>query len=237
MENWLNEGLDWDHIKKTLTDDQHILVRNIFKQDFAEKIFDCLKADVQWQMSYREGDKDVVVHQAELKTWSDQKIAVFHAALTNQAREGYQFFYNRYPMIDSHIDGQDPGLFLHQVTEFLNGEDFIKFAHYITGDLDIRKSEPQATLYSPGNFLKAHDDFSSPELDRRYAMVFNFTKDWESHWGGLLQILGEEGIKETVMPTFNSVSILKLPQVHQVSYVAPFAMKPRFAITSWLRAD
>ncbi len=237
MENWLNDSLDWDHIKKTLEDDNHIIVTDFFSPDAAEKIYDCLKTEVQWQMAYREGNKDVVVLQKELKSWTAQKINAFHTALTKQAQTEYQFFYNRYPMIDAHIEGLDPGLFLHQVTDFLNGEDFMEFAHHITGDLAIRKCEPQATLYSPGNFLKAHDDFASPELDRRYALVFNMTKDWVSDWGGLLQLVDDKGIKETVMPIFNSVSILKLPQLHQVSYVAPYATKPRFAITSWLRAD
>jgi len=44
-------------------------------------------------------------------------------------------------------------------------------------------------------------------------------------------------VTKTHVPTFNSCSLFKVPRDHQVSYVAPFATKPRYALTGWLRAD
>lgn len=237
MENWLNRDLDWDKIRQDLTGHNHTVVSDIFKTEFAEKITDCLMTKTPWQIAFRQGDEDVVVSQDEVKSWTAEQNAAFHRNLMTQAREQYQFYYNRYPMIEAYIKGKDKGLFLHKVTEFLNGEDFLKFAHHITGDIEIRKAEPHASCYVAGNFLKLHNDHSSKEQDRRYALVFNLSKNWISDWGGLLQLVDDNKVIETVVPTFNSVSILRLPQSHQVSYVAPYATAPRFAITTWLRAD
>jgi len=237
MENWLNHELDWDKIRDDLTTNNHTVVPDILRPDIAEKITDCLMKEVPWEIAFRQGDKDVVVSQQDVRSWTAEQNATFHKNLIKQAREKYQFYYNRYPMIEAYIKGQNSGLFLHKVTEFLNGEDFLKFSHHITGDLEIRKAEPHASCYVTGNFLKLHDDHSSPEQDRRYALVFNFSKNWVSDWGGLLQLVEDNKVIETVVPTFNSVSILRLPQPHQVSYVAPYAAAPRFAITTWLRAD
>lgn len=237
MENWLNPKLDWDHIKSELEEGNHHVASDVLKNDVAEEIEQCLLHKVPWEIAFRDGDKDVALDHREVRKWSAEKNQTFHQNVIQQAREKYQFFYNRYPMIDAYIAGRDPGLFLHKVTEFLNGEDFLNFARYITGDQEIRKSEPHASCYVAGNFLKLHDDHSSKEMDRRYALVFNLSRDWVSDWGGLLQLVTDNKIIETVVPTFNSVSILKLPQQHQVSYLAPYAAGNRFAITSWLRAD
>ena len=98
-------------------------------------------------------------------------------------------------------------------------------------------TEANATCYIPGNFLKLHNDFSTKETDRRYALVFNMSRRWISDWGGLLQLVDGNEVIETVVPAFNSVSILRLPQLHQVSYVAPYATESRFTITAWLRDD
>ena len=36
-------------------------------------------------------------------------------------------------------------------------------------------------------------------------------------------------------PGFNTIHLFRVPQMHSVSYVAPFAAVPRYAITGWLR--
>lgn len=233
----LNKDLDWDLIKHKLLEHNHYVASDIFSDAMADKIENCLKSRVPWQIACRQGSKNVELTQQQVRSWTQEQNVAFQQTLMQQAREGYQFFYNRYPMIDAYLKGWDPDLFLHQVTEFLNGEDFLKFAHHITGDTAIRKSEPHAACYIPGNFLKLHDDNSAGDFDRRYALVFNFSRKWVSDWGGLLQLVTNNEVVETVVPSFNSVSILRLPQPHQVSYVAPFATEQRLTITTWLRAD
>ncbi|MBX9747268.1 MAG: hypothetical protein K2X34_10220, partial [Hyphomonadaceae bacterium] len=48
---------------------------------------------------------------------------------------------------------------------------------------------------------------------------------------------GEDGhIAEAYTPRWNALNILKVPQPHAVSVVAPFAHGARYSITGWLRA-
>ncbi|PCJ44179.1 MAG: hypothetical protein COA81_02265 [Alphaproteobacteria bacterium] len=237
MENMLNPNLNWDLIRDKLVSHNHYVAPNIFKADIAEKLAGCMQSKVPWRIAFRQGEKDVTASPQELRKWTAEQNADFHKSLIGQAQKEYQYYYNRYPMIDAYIKGQDKGLYLHEVTDFLNGEDFLNFARHITGDSEIHKSEPHAACYIPGNFLKLHNDFRTRETDRRYALVFNLTKNWVSDWGGLLQLVDDNKVIETIVPTFNSVSILRLPQLHQVSYVAPYATESRFTLTVWLRAD
>ena len=140
-------------------------------------------------------------------------------------------------MIDAYTNKWQPRLMLCDILEAINGPKSLDFFRAVTGDTQIRKVELQATYYAPGHFLKLHNDSDTAGDDRRYACVINLTKDWESHWGGLLQFVDDKGVSATQVPTFNNCGLFKVPCDHQVSYVAPFATRPRYALTGWLRAD
>ncbi len=93
----------------------------------------------------------------------------------------------------------------------------------------------QATRYLPGHFLTSHDDGIDGE-DRVAAYVINLTKGWRADWGGMLQFHNAAGdIPLALKPGFNTIHLFRVPQMHSVSYVAPFAGAPRYAITGWLR--
>jgi Rps23 Pro-64 3,4-dihydroxylase Tpa1-like proline 4-hydroxylase len=61
---------------------------------------------------------------------------------------------------------------------------------------------------------------------------------WRADWGGLLNFFARDGhVAEAYTPTFNSLTIFRVPQVHSVGIVAPFAKYGRFSISGWLRAE
>lgn len=65
----------------------------------------------------------------------------------------------------------------------------------------------------------------------------NLTPRWRTEWGGLLQFHDARGdLSHALAPAYNAIHVFTVPQLHSVSYVAPFAGAPRFAITGWLRA-
>ena len=41
-------------------------------------------------------------------------------------------------------------------------------------------------------------------------------------------------VEEVWSPRYNSLTLFMVPTMHVVSYVAPFAKQPRYAITGWL---
>jgi Rps23 Pro-64 3,4-dihydroxylase Tpa1-like proline 4-hydroxylase len=136
-------------------------------------------------------------------------------------------------MVDAFKEGRDPGLLLHTVLEFLNSPAFLAFARELTGFEQIRRVNAQATRYLPGHFLRRHNDFSS-ENERLVAYVINLGHDWQADWGGLLQFFDETGqVSESFVPRYNTLSLFRVPQLHAVSLVAPWAEQPRFGITGW----
>jgi SM-20-related protein len=87
----------------------------------------------------------------------------------------------------------------------------------------------------PGHFLTQHDDSGYSEQHRRVAYVLYLTRGWRADWGGQLQFLDARGdVEEVWMPRFNSLGLFLVPTPHVVTYVAPFATQPRYAITGWL---
>jgi Rps23 Pro-64 3,4-dihydroxylase Tpa1-like proline 4-hydroxylase len=53
---------------------------------------------------------------------------------------------------------------------------------------------------------------------------------------GQLQFFGEGGdIVETFVPRWNSLSLFRVPQMHQVTLVTPWAGDDRYSIAGWFR--
>ena len=60
---------------------------------------------------------------------------------------------------------------------------------------------------------------------------------WRADWGGALQFFGPDGnVSEAFTPAFNVLNVFKVPAVHSVAMVAPFAGASRYSITGWLRS-
>ena len=74
---------------------------------------------------------------------------------------------------------------------------------------------------------------------RRYAIVLGFTRRWSPEWGGQTMFFDSPNseVAESWNPAFNSLTIFRVPVLHCVNFVAPFAPEGRYSITGWLRDD
>ena len=67
--------------------------------------------------------------------------------------------------------------------------------------------------------------------------MINLTQRWQPQWGGLLQFIDAAGnVIDTLAPRWNSLSLFRVPALHAVSLVAPWAGEERLAITGWFLA-
>ncbi len=239
VENWMNESLPLKVLQEELRQKTRIAIPDFLKTSIADRLYDCLDREVPWEAAFREGEQSRSIPLAEIKSWPPARQQKLMTDIIGQARTDYQFFYNRYPIVEAYIAGRDPHLILHRFIEFWNSAHILNFIRELTGDHEIRKGEAQATAYLPGHFLMYHSDKGADVQtdDRRYAFVYNLTREWQSHWGGLLQFVQDGRVTETFVPGYNTLSLFKVPQGHQVSYVTPFATRPRYGITGWFRAD
>jgi Rps23 Pro-64 3,4-dihydroxylase Tpa1-like proline 4-hydroxylase len=203
----------------------------------ADALHDCLVKEVPWKLAFNEGPQARVIAASDLRRFSSQQTASLSGAIVEGARRGFQYAYWSYPMVTARVNGDDPGLLLHPFLDWLNGAWTLETLRQVTGIDTLRKCDAQATYYQPGHFLTLHDDGAKGTERRRVGYVLNLSRDWRADWGGLLQFLADEGrtVLDTWVPTFNSLVLFRVPVLHAVSFVAPFATQPRLAITGWFR--
>lgn len=227
----INNDLDLDRWRRHLAVHGRVQVPAFLQDTAAEALASELEQRVPWHLAER------VSGASRTSPRGEYPEDVVHAARLREAYalagDRYQFAYDSYMLVKAAMEGWDPDLLVHRVLQFLNGPQFIAFARYLGADDTLTHVTAQCTRYRPGHFLMPHDDQDVQE-GRRFAFVVNLTRDWRPDWGGQLQFLdGEGAIAETFLPRWNTLSLFRVPQGHQVTLVAPWAAHPRHAITGW----
>lgn len=147
----------------------------------------------------------------------------------------YGFLYQSYAMITAYLNGRDPGHPIHKLTEWLNGE-FLQFGAYVTNQPQIARADGQLTRYRPGDFIGLHNDVGTETTERLTAYTLGLTRDWRTDWGGQLLFHDDKGdVLRGYIPRFNTLTLFKVPQLHSVAPVAPYAKTPRHSVVGWLR--
>jgi Rps23 Pro-64 3,4-dihydroxylase Tpa1-like proline 4-hydroxylase len=231
----LNEHLDVAQLAAAFRARSRLQIHDILERDAARAIHACLANEVPWSFTYRVGGRNLLASPAELAAMNPHQRNDIGMRIIGQAREAFTFAFMTYPMVRNYRAGSP--VVLDRVFEALSGEPFLDFVRTVTGDASIRGVDAQATRYTAGHFLTLHDDMDYEGGERRYAYVLNFSDSWRAEWGGLLQFVDADGsVAESYVPHFNSLSLFKVPTRHIVSYVAPYAVRPRLAITGWFLA-
>jgi len=237
-ESLLAEGLDLAPYARRFAEHGRVQVPGFLRPEVAARLQHCLLHEVPWTLAYRKGKRSqTLAHEV----WRDLPVADKQALVREvvaEARGDFAFLYESYMMVTAYQEGRDPGLPLHAFLEFLAWPPFLAVCRELTGATDIALVDAQATRYMPGHFLPRHDDTGyEGGAVRRAAYVISLCQEWQPEWGGLLHFLEPDGaVSETFVPAYNTLSVFKTPQMHEVSYVAPYARVPRVSITGWMRA-
>ena len=231
----LAESLNRELITSVYARAGRIHIRPILSPASAEAIHRCLTSQIPWQLHLNDGDRPINLAGAQFEELPDADRARFLQSVYACAGQRFQYLFNSFPISDIYERGEHRSLYVMRLYEFLNSSEFLNFAREITGIRSIALTDAQATLYRPGHFLTHHDDLIR-DKKRVAAYVLNFTPTWVTDWGGILQFIAEDGhLAEGYTPTFNALNLFRVPQLHAVSYVAPFAQAGRLSITGWLR--
>ncbi|SEK29741.1 Proline 4-hydroxylase (includes Rps23 Pro-64 3,4-dihydroxylase Tpa1), contains SM-20 domain [Roseateles sp. YR242] len=231
--NYLNPTLDFAALGHTLRTTGRVLIRDFFATEVADALDRSLQK-IDWQLAYRDANGDRRLTGEQLRSLTPEQRWQLTEGIHSVAREGFQFSFFSDSLVEALQQGRND--LLARFMRWMADEEFLSRMRQLSGDEAINGVYAQATLYSRGNFLTSHDDHVERE-DRRIAYVINLTRRWSPDWGGLLHFTGEDGsVLETFYPHFNSLSLFTVPQPHFVSYVPPFAMGERQAITGWLIA-
>jgi SM-20-related protein len=231
----LRDDHDVEHYKARFAAQGYLRIDRLLPDATAEKIHTTLVKETPWHLVHATPDEAHKYYRPE--DWralpQTQRHQIFDQVAA-QARSGFSYLYTCYPMIQAYLKGLDQDWPLHAMTEFLNTFEMLDFVKTITGEPNCNKLDCQATRYAKGHFLNTHYDTGNTN-DRRVAYVMGFTKDWPANWGGqLLMLADDDSVQCGFTPTFNSLTLFKVPRRHIVTQVASFAGHGRYSITGWL---
>ena len=195
-----------------------------------------LVARSDWMTVINAGEKIYEISRSGLAELNDAQRGLLDAKITEAARNEFQYRYEALRVPDDQALRRGAQDLLTAFVSFLSSPAALDFFRYITADETISFADGQATAYSTGHFLSRHDDDVIGK-GRRCAYVLGLTPAWRAEWGGLLMFHGADGnIVEAFTPRMAALRLFRIPAVHSVSYVTPFAPEPRLSVTGWLRA-
>lgn len=210
-------------------------VPGVLENTSALGIYEALNASLPWQMHYNDGEQVFDIPAGQFDALPADERGALLRGIYLRARLGFQYLYDSFAISDHYERGEHMDLALMHVFEFLKSEPVLEFARRATGVREIRSVDAQATRYRSGHFLTAHDDRDEVK-GRVAAYVLNLTPGWRTDWGGILQFVDQGGhVAEGYMPVFNALNLFRVPMLHAVSLVAPFAGGSRLSITGWFR--
>jgi SM-20-related protein len=203
----------------------------------AQQLQQALLASTAWRLVFNKGDQLYEIDARQQREIGAPKLAELQAAVQAEGRLGFQYLYRSIRVPDPPRQAPSPEPLLDLLSDFLNSPPFLALMRDITGLSKIDFADSQGTLYQPGHFLNPHDDGVEGK-NRLAAYVLGLTPQWQAAWGGQLQFLSAQGhVEEAFVPTFNSLNLLRVPQMHLVSAVTPLAgpQAARLSVTGWLR--
>lgn len=216
---------------KNYQDDRRHRIDNIFDISLAQALLGEISTQVEFQSSYVSHGEYKNITPKEVQAMSPQARQDLFKLILQQAAQGIGFLYDRMKVNDLI---KQP--LLRQLFNFLNSEETLAKIREITGHSDLVSANAQVTRYTGTQFLTRHNDINEQE-QRRVAYVMSFTETWHPDWGGLLQFYEDNGtVRDAWSPKFNSLSLFDVNHVHAVTYVTPFALKPRLSVTGWFCA-
>jgi len=215
--------------------DRRIHIEGILKPTSANTLLEAVTNFNDWNLHLNQGKKHFDIFPEQRRAMAPEQLQALRTAAYAGAQEGFQYFFESYPIYDAYHAGACAAPF-NRLFEFINSESFLSCMRTVTGHEDIGFADAQLTKFSPGDFLTVHNDDIEGK-DRRAAFVLNLTADWKPDWGGHLSFFGENGhVEQGFVPRFNALNIFSVPQAHAVSQVASFSARARYGVTGWLRA-
>lgn len=215
---------------------RYVQIPDVFAPTQAEALLRCLSEEVPWGLAYYD-DGAVFLRKQQLQAMTPEQLRELEANVYRRARTQYQYAYSAYPVLDAYLQGWHEVPLLNEFLEGLNSEPMLHYIRALTGMPAVVKADAQATRFGPGQFLRRHNDRSPPSETWLVAYVYNLTPQWQPDWGGYLHLLDTNGdVVRGLLPRFNALNLMAVPQPHLVSAVAPFAGAYRYAITGWFRS-
>ena len=232
----LARDLDVAAIAAEFRERRRVRIQPFLTDESARSLVDHIRSRGDWRLVVNAGDKVFEIDRPGQAAMSAAQWKKLDTLVEESAAKGFQFRFETIRVPDDEADRRARGTLLDEFALFMSSPDVRACFRRITGAADIDFADAQATSYSAGHFLTAHDDAVEGK-GRRAAYVLGLTEGWSPQFGGLLQFHAQDGrAAETLIPGFNTLNLFAVPQLHSVSRVSSDAPNTRLSVTGWLRA-
>jgi SM-20-related protein len=226
----LNPNLDIEMLRYKYREDQRVRIDNLLDPGFAQQVVNCLRQSLPFDYIFHNQGLDYVVSEQEMGMMTAPEREKLLGELSELASQGVGFLYGGYRMTGQNLRASPT--VLTQLFDLINSH-VLEVVASISETPNLQDADGQFTRLTRGHYLTRHKDDISAER-RRLAYVLNFTESWHPDWGGLLQFFNNDGTtRDAWEPRFNSLNLFDVRHIHSVTYLAPHAKAPRFALTGW----
>lgn len=216
-----------------------VQIPNVFTPASADAIETILRNQIEWQLIFVDAQRGV--QQLTKQQIADMTPAALQTEMQNiaaLARRNIGFCYNGFHMTNQLKQNATSDHPVHTVTRYLQSQTFLSIGERVLNGPKLTQVDAQATLFTPGSFLTRHID-DGINNERRAAYTLSFTRNWQTDWGGQLQLINKQttDVESAWIPRWNTLTIFDGRMVHAVSQVSTFAGDGRFSIVGWFRDD
>lgn len=234
----INDSLDIAALSKEYNDTGAVVVKGLLAPDVAEQVYDALENHVPWELHVKHLKiPKVDIYQPEqLANLSEREKEKLVPKIATLADDDLSFIYNRFTIPTEEDKAAENLLILTKVFRYFNSPEYLKLMGDITGDYNGQEISAWASRYDQHHHLSIHMD-EHPAQGRIAAHVLGLTKNWEKEWGGNFAFCNSSGKPvDYRVPSFNSLVMFKVPRLHLVTQLKPYAQGHRYSLFGWYKS-
>lgn len=235
----LDAAIDLARLARDYAERGWVQIAPFLEAGSAERLRAEIEARTRWALALRAGrSRPIDVEAGACATMSAAQRQALERLAAPVEGTALHYLYERIQLVGATGQAfeEEAATPLGAFARFLSSEVVLGLLRAVTGEDGIAFAVAQATRYAPGHFLTVHND-REEEPGRLAAYVFNLTPGWRPEWGGMLMFHDESGdVEHGLVPRMNALNLFAVPKRHSVGLVAPFAPRPRHAVTGWFRS-
>ncbi len=230
--------LDTAALHQEYLDTGYVVIRNLLREEVAEAAFESLKNAVPWEFHYRafkSGGKVGIIDPKTFAGMSEKEVLKLVPKIATLKDNDCTFAYCRYTIPTVLQDASEDTQVLTEIYRYFNSPEYLTLMGEITGDNSGREVSAWASRYDRHHHLSIHMD-ESPGQGRIAAHVLGLSKNWKKEWEGNFAFCNSKGKPvHKVPPQFNTLIMFKVPRLHLVTQVKPYAGDSRYSLFGWYK--
>ncbi|MBT5719352.1 MAG: hypothetical protein HN872_00960 [Gammaproteobacteria bacterium] len=234
----INNSLDIQTLHQEFIDTGVVSVKNLLSDDVAEAVYEALVKNTSWELHVKRpksaGKVEIIRPEDALKLTEKEKLKLVPKVLGLKDND-LSFIYYRYTVPTMKGTASEKYPILTQVIRYFNSKEYLQLMGDITGDYSGQEVSNWASRYDPNHHLSIHMD-ENPTQGRIAAHVLGLTKNWKKEWGGQFSFCNAKGKPVSYhLPKFNQLTLFKVPRLHLVNQVKPYAQESRYSLFGWYK--